>query len=56
MVLRTRASDNRMVSVAVGMKVVLNMHQWSNWYEGRRNLLVAQELLRPQGYECETVD
>lgn len=56
MVLRKRAFDSRTVSVVVGMKVVLDMHRWSNWYEGLRNLLVAQELLRPQGYECEMVD
>ena len=56
MVLRRRASDSRMVLVVVGMKVVLGMHHWSILFEGQRTLLVVQELLRPQGCECERVD
>lgn len=38
------------------MTVVLGMHHWSRSFEGRRNLLAAQELPIPQGYECGTVD
>lgn len=56
MVLRRRALDKRTVSAVVGMKVVLGMLRWSKLFEGRRNLLAGQELLIPQGYECERVD
>lgn len=56
MVLRRRAFGNRMVSVVVGMMTVLGMHRWSRSFEEQRSLLAAQEVLRPQGYECGTVD
>ena len=56
MVLRRRALDNRMVSAVAGMKVVLDTDHWSRLFAGRRNLLVAQEVLKRQGYGCETVD
>ena len=56
MVLRRRAFDNRMVSAVVGMTVVHGMHHWYRPFEGRGNLWAAQGLLRPQDYECETVD
>ena len=56
MVLRRPAFDNRMVSAVVGMKVVHGMHHWCRLFEGRKNLWAAQELQRPQDYECETVD
>ena len=57
MVLRKWAFGNRTVSAVVGMAVVLGMHRWSrSLFEGQRSLLAAQELLRPQGYECGRVD
>lgn len=45
-----------MVLAVVGMPVVLGMHHWSRSFEGRRSLLAAPELPRPQGYEGGTVD
>ena len=56
MVLRRRALDNRMVSAVAGRKVVLDTDYWSRWYEGQKNLLAAQEVLKRQGCGCETVD
>ena len=56
MVRRRRASGSRMVSEVVGMTVVRGMHRWSRSFEGRRSLQAAQELLRPQDYECGRVD
>ena len=56
MVLRRRAFDSRMVSAVAGVKVVLGTHRLNRLFAGRRNRLAAQELLRPQGYECERAD
>lgn len=38
------------------MTVVLGTHHWSRPFEGRRSLLAALELLRPQGYACGRVE
>ena len=56
MVLRRRALDSRMVSAVADMKVVLDMNHWSRLFAGQRTPLAAQEVLRRQGYGCETVD
>ena len=56
MVLRRLALYNKMVSAVAGMTVVLDTDHWSRLFEGQRNLLVAQEVLKRQGYGCETVD
>lgn len=45
-----------MVLAVAGMPVVLGMQHWSSLSEERRSLLVAQELLRQQGYACGMVD
>lgn len=56
MVLRRRAFDNRMVSGVVDMPVVPGMHRWCRSFGRRRSLLAGQERLRPQDYECGTID
>lgn len=56
MILRRRAFDNRTVSAVVGTKVVHGMHHGCRLFEGGGNLWAAQGLLRPQDYECGTVD
>lgn len=56
MVLQRRAFDKRMVSVAVGTMIVVGMPHWSRSSEEQRSLLAVREPLRPQDYECGTVD
>lgn len=56
MVLRRRAFGNRMVSGVVDMTVVPGMRRWYRSFERRRSLSAAQERLRPQDYECGTID
>lgn len=56
MALRRCAFDKMMVSAVVGRTVLLGMHRWSRSFEGQRSLLAVQEVLRPQGYACGTVD
>ena len=56
MVLRRLALHNKMVLGVAGMTVVLDRDHWSRLLEGQRNLLVAPEVLKRQGYGCETVD
>lgn len=55
MALHTRASDNKTVSVAVGMRVALGMRCLSMWSEVRRSLLEVQERRIPQDYGYEMV-